>query len=634
MKEEVHTETEIEVLPYREAIDYVQSLESRGDFKYKGIYTIFNAILEATNKFQTHKVLLDYYQLQKDINLPKDKFEEYIKELIGKGSLKANVVIMFPAVDFIVSGGYLTSHLILCRPLQNDGISYKRYFDYYKTKSIDAIQKWIQRKNSKWQGDHRDFILKNLNEHNYYNSHAGAVIQYYLQNPLDKTPLEKALTYRVFVKPIIQDLINEKLISYVKKDNFFTLQFPDEESLRDRMQLLLSRLSMESSLFTFTGDYQIPQLEQFLSQIQNADVKSRNLHQELLILIEELIKLYKIKEEQEKKQKLQKAIEELQKIEFVIPTQNLKSLSQVDFVTFISQPDVLHTEFLINNRVLNFVLHKKNAFPAIVHARKQFYEKNDDTEIRVLMQLEIHRYLQGEQLKIYQSVEDDVLFSHLPWFVKLIRMLFGKEKVKPEEKEKLKEKLKQEEVQRQIQSKQKEAQIKTKEIAKQKIAQKSIEEFEEEKTEELEEERKKVGEVIQRDEKAEELLEKVLDVLDEAWSRKELPNRLTLIERIPEFQKNEDFLIQFLKKYGKGKIFSFRILPHNPESPKINLNDPKYQWPVLISKRYIARNGNRLLKEAMEEVDAQKKALMPDQEKFDVATSIEDFLVRVLSKKV
>ncbi len=33
----------------------------------------------------------------------------------------------------------------------------------------------------------------------------------------------------------------------------------------------------------------------------------------------------------------------------------------------------------------------------------------------------------------------------------------------------------------------------------------------------------------------------------------------------------------------------------------------------------------------MEESDAQRKALMPDQEIFDIAIAIEDFLTRILT---
>jgi len=252
MEQNINTQ-ELDVLPYREGMDYVQSLDSRGDFKYKGIYALFNAVYEATSRFQAHRILPDLYQLQKELSIPKEKFDEYIKELTGRGSLKSLILVSFPAVDFIAGSGSLNTLIILCRPTQQDGTSYKRYYDYYKTRSVDAIKKWIARKGSKWQGSHKEFILRNLDDSNYANSHAGAVISYYLQNELDKTQEQKNITYKTFVKPIIQELINDRVLLYIKgNNNFFTLQFPDEESLIDRMNLLIARLSSDYSAVSYT----------------------------------------------------------------------------------------------------------------------------------------------------------------------------------------------------------------------------------------------------------------------------------------------------------------------------------------------------------------------------------------------
>ncbi len=183
-----------------------------------------------------------------------------------------------------------------------------------------------------------------------------------------------------------------------------------------------------------------------------------------------------------------------------------------------------------------------------------------------------------------------------------------------------------------VQLKQIESEKKTIELAKQKL-QKKEELREKPQVDLFEQDKEKTREFIEKDEKVEMLLDKIINILDETWDKKELPNRLTLLEKLPELQNNEDYLIQFLKKNGKGKIFSFRIIPHDPNSPKINLQDPKDQWPILISKKYIIKNANRLLKEAMDEEDKQRNALMPEQEKFDVATSIQNFLNKILSKK-
>lgn len=624
---------EIEILPMREAMDYAQSLESRGDFKYKGIYAIFNSVLEATLRFQQNRILPDIYQLQRELSLPKEKFEEYLKELTGRGSLKAKAIVDFPCVDFVSGGNRLISLIILCRPTQQEGTSFKRYYDYYRSRSVDAFKKWISKKESKWQGDHREYILNNLSDDQYNNSHAGAVIHYYFQNPLDKTPEEKMSTYKTYTKTIVQELINQKLIFYSKgEENFYTLQFPDEESYVDRLGMIITKLSLVNQAFNFNGEISLKNLEEYRNKIESLNpTKQLSLCWELKVILNELIKFYKLKVEQDKKERLQKIMQELSKYELVVPSTSLKNLNEEEIQSLISQPDVLYTEFFYRDKVIDFLLYKKNVFPALLHARKQFFEKHDDTELKILIQMDIKKYLQGDQLKIYESTEEELVFSKLPFLVRIFRLLFGKTKLKEEEKERIKEEIRREEMERQIQYKRKEASQKTKELAKRKI---ELEKVEEKPQVDLyAEDVKKLQTDVYQDEKAKELLFKIIQVLDEAWNQEELPNRLTLIEKIPEFQNNEDYLIQFLKKYGKGKIFSFRVIPHDPNSPKININDPIYVWPILISKNYIAKNGYKLLKKAMEEVDAQKKALMPEQQKFDISTAIEDFLNRVLAKK-
>ena len=632
MNEEIQ-KLDIEILPMREAMDYAQSLESRGDFKYKGIYSIFSNVLEATIKFQHHRILPNLFQLQRELGIPKEKFEEYILELTGRGSIKQKAIVDFPSVDFISGSNRLISMIVFCRPTQQDGASFKRYYDYYKSRTLDALKKWILKKESKWQGDHRGFVLNNLNDAQYSNSHAGAGIHYYLQNPLDKTPEQKMITYKTFTKNILQELINQKLIFYTKGEgNFFTIQFPDEESYLDRFGMLVSKLGLVDQTFIFAGEINLKNLDEYKNKIETLKPNQYiSLYWELKIILNELIRFYRQKEEQEKKERLQKIIEELSKFESVVPATMLRNLKEEDMQNLISQADVLYTEFFYGGKIVDFFLYKKNIFPALLHARKQFLEKHDDTEFKILLQMDIERFLQGEQLKIYQSTEEEILFSKLPFLLRIFRLLFGKTGLKKEEKEKIKELIRKEEIEKQIRYKKKEASQKTKELAKKKIELETVENKPQVNI--YEEEVKKLKNSIQKDEKAEELLLKVIQVLDEAWDKRELPNRLTLLEQIPDFQNNEDYLIQFLKKYGKGKIYSFRITPHDPNSPKININDPIYVWPILISKNYISKNGFKLLKKAMEEVDAQKNALMPEQKKFDISTAIEDFLNRVLSKK-
>ncbi len=429
---------EYAVMPLREANDYVQSLESRGDFKFKGIYALYNYIFEATQKFQSNRILPDINQIQKDVILPKEKFYEFLNELLGKGSVKSVAVVAFPAVDYIA--GSLVNLTILCRPLQSDGNSFRKYYEFYKSRTIDALSKWFAKKESKWEGNHRDSILQNLHEAGYSNSHAGAVIYYYLQNPLDKNQEEKIITYHNFVKPIIQELINKKFLLYIKQENYSTILFVDEDSLKDRFQMLIQKLSAENSLFSFIKDFSMKDLEDYQKKV--SDIKGfekSSLFNELKIVIHYLEKVLKQKEEQQIKNKVLESLTELARYDWVVNKNVLKNLRDEFLNQFMSNSDVLHTEFVIMGKINQFFLHKRNIYPAVVHAKRLFEDKHDDTEAKILMQMKIDRFLEGEQLKVYKNMEEEVLFQQLPWFIRLFRLLLGRTRVKDKEKELIKE---------------------------------------------------------------------------------------------------------------------------------------------------------------------------------------------------
>jgi len=130
----------------------------------------------------------------------------------------------------------------------------------------------------------------------------------------------------------------------------------------------------------------------------------------------------------------------------------------------------------------------------------------------------------------------------------------------------------------------------------------------------------KSKEKMELEEQARQNLDRISKILDEAWDRKELPNRTHVLEQLKDF--DEDSLVMFLKKHGRKEIYSFRV----------RNDDPKYVWPILISKKYIQRHGRRLYKEAIEAADKQRNASMPNQEKFDVATAQEDFFGRIFAR--
>lgn len=117
------------------------------------------------------------------------------------------------------------------------------------------------------------------------------------------------------------------------------------------------------------------------------------------------------------------------------------------------------------------------------------------------------------------------------------------------------------------------------------------------------------------------LLERTLDILDNYWSNHQYPDRNILLYEM-DGEIDEDGLVNFLKKFGKNNIFSFMV--RNQED--------KYMFPILITKRYLKKNGKDLLEKASAVIDEQKNASMPDQDLFDFCISLEAFLRKTMPK--
>jgi len=112
----------------------------------------------------------------------------------------------------------------------------------------------------------------------------------------------------------------------------------------------------------------------------------------------------------------------------------------------------------------------------------------------------------------------------------------------------------------------------------------------------------------------------MIKIIEKSWESNQMPNRITLQEHFPEF--TEDEVLSFVRKKSKGCIKSFTVL--HP--------DPKYKWPILITKNWIVKHGYSILQKARKMTDDQRNALYPDQEKFEYYYAIENFLTRHLTK--
>jgi len=629
-------DTEFEVLDIAQATELCQAMEARGDFKFKGIFALFESILDWSNRMGSNGILPSMDQLQRDVNLPSDKIREYLNELIGRGSTKARMVFPIPAVDYLAGpSANLLRMVVYCRPGKADGNSARRFVQTYIDKNANAVARWIDSRPATRGGEFEEQLKKRIQEGRLPDTQAAAEIARFFYSDLDTTADRKKITYTLFAKPTIKKLIGSRhLILLPEQESgkvpYRAILYNRKNELEERFSLL-ARHGELPGISSSIAEGDTPGVLKALSAIDQSTYASlpagqKQVYHEMTLLIPLIDKMRVEEKEKKKKAELQTVLSDIQKQGRIIDIDRVRNITDEVKSSVLGTSSILNTEYPSNGRIYSYVLYKDAIPAAIKTARDLFDRQGDDAEIEILSAMGIERYLDQDSLRAFRDLEQRVLFNRLPWFIRLWRYLFGNSRLKPQEVEKAKlettrrqseEKLKIRTVEaRQLQRKLAGERVKEKEAEKPKTPESRAVETKGQAELEFETEEKSLIEK----EKAEEILKLIINELDAAWDAKLLPTREYLLQKLPDFE--EDFLVMFLKKYARKEIFSFRIRNEKPE----------YVWPVLISRRYIKKNGKALFAKAVAEADEQRKANMPNQEKFDIATSIEDFFNRIMAK--
>ncbi len=626
-------DSEFEVMELTQGTELCQAMEARGDFKFKGIFAMFETIREWSSRMTSNSILPSLEQLQRETSLPADRISEYLKELTGRGSSKMRLVYPIPAVDFLAGpNSSLLRMIVYCRPAKTDGTSAKRYVQAYGEKNFQSLTRWIDSRTVN-RSEYEDSIRKRIMEGRLGESQAAAEIARFFYSELDTTPDLKKRTYTIFARPVIKKLIASKhLILLPEKENarasYRAILYNRKNDLEERFALL-ARLGPLSS--AVSGSEPIPaEIKEAIAKMDEARYKElsagdKQVVQELNLLIPILLRMNVEEKEKKKKLELQNVLSELARQQHVTEIDRIKNLTEDIRLSLIGTGAVLNTEYAVSGRVFTYLLHRESVVNAVKAARELFDRAGDDVEVQILSAMGIERFLDQDQLRAFRDLEQRVLYQRLSWFVRIWRFLFGNSRLKPAEIEKAKN---------EIQKKNAEEKLKVRTVEAKKAQKKLVSERLKESdipapatpartievAENTEMDFEKDEKTLQERLKAEEMLKKVIVELDNAWDAKMLPNREFLLARFSDF--TEEFLVLFLKKYARKEIFSFRIMNDKPE----------YVWPILITRRYIKKNGKAMLSRAMADADEQRKANMPNQEKFDISTSTEDFLNRVLPK--
>lgn len=630
----------LEVVDARSAQEFVAAMESRGDFKYKGIKKIYDQIADATANYVSRGILPGLDQLIRDAEMPEERVHQYVSVMLGRGeSSQSRLIFYLPALSFISgSNTRVDAAPVFCRPTQAEGTSARKYLSIYNDKNYKALEKWISGRPSMLGSKLKDYLMKALQAGRLRDTQARNELVKYFYTDLDDNPERRKLSYTLFARPVLQKLVDERKLLLYKGQapngrDISGVFYPNMDELNDRIHILGEYFFQ--NITKDGGEYDADRLSQVLSGFDGTKYESigesdRQVVDELLLCSGAVVRHKKESVEREKKKSVEEAMEMLAKMPRVAEAAVFKGVDDETLGALRGVNGVLHTEFPYRGAVTDFFLHKTCVEDAVRSARESFDNQGDDTQVRILAAMGLQKYLSSDQYKAFLDLEQRVLFQQIPLVQRIWRMLFGRTKLDQKEVVKIKNKIQADQdkekvrlrelearkAQKKLAAERLQAESEAREVARQKVDGDSGGGFGAPEPEDPAEVNKK----LEAEQDAKDRLKKICDILDEAWSANKHPNRTDLVERLGDM--SEDDLIMFLKKYGRKEVLSFRVRSEKPE----------YVWPILVSRRYLRRNGKKLHGQVKDAADKQRQANMPDQEKFNIATSIEDFLGRVLPK--
>ncbi|MBI3394743.1 MAG: hypothetical protein HY042_02800, partial [Spirochaetia bacterium] len=577
-------ESALEVLELTQASELCQAMEARGDFKFKGIFAVFNTILEWTQRFSSNGILPTEEQLARDAGVPADRLHDYLVELVGRGQSRAKLIAYLPDLDYIAGPNPgLHKMTVFCRPSKTEATSTARYVQALVDKGHKVIAKWIETRKTYSGEEMTDTLVARIEEGKLQDTQAGAEVARLFYTDFDNTPEMRKIAYTLHAKPVIQRLLASKHLLLLQQEADRAIYYNSREELELRFAVLsryfLNRMAGKPG----SGDVDTATIRKLVAgfSMDSASAGQKQLLRELKVLPPIIDKLSNDEKESRKKADLDKVIQEVAKSPHVMELERIRGMGDEIRTAILSSGSLLRTEYAVNGRLSMFVLHRDAIIPAVKSARELFDTKSDPLEVRILSSMGVERYLPHDHLKAFQDLEQRTLFPRLPFFVRLWRYLFGSSKLKPDEVAKLKQSIERESTEDRLRIQRAEA-----EKAKKKLASERMKEKEEpvkrpEPSHEFEPPEKAEGleERTIDDLQAEETVRSMISELDKAWDEKMLPNRVFLASKFPQF--DEDSLIMFLKKHGRKEILSFRIHHDKPE----------YVWPILITRRYIRAKG-------------------------------------------
>ncbi|UPY80526.1 hypothetical protein FH581_020780 [Leptospira weilii] len=645
--------SELKVADYNTALQLTQSLEARNDFQYKKIHKLLLVIGDWTDKFMANKVLPNVDQLARELSLDKDKTLQFLKELCTR--YKPPIIKKICMVDFNPaedsSDGRIESCLkmnpVFARPQPTDASTSHRYVDGANQITFNAIQRWV--KENRALPSKKEFIKQihsAISENKLSNTYASTEIGKLFNDPFDTNPELKQITVNIHLKPVLKKLVEQKVLFFFRNEQAFN---PGNRSVfyYNVREEILARIEAYK---VFLMDHLIPELQSIgainvLSEEEKENTRGlvnfimpymspaygdqKTAMEELLVLIRFEEEDKEKKEKEEKKAKLSEIVDYIKSANRLVDLNFLRFRGQQieeDIRVLVTNHDqILHTEFADKNTLYNYVLHKLSISGAIEAARKTFASTGNDNEIMILDRMKVKDFIEDRDLiSSFDKLELSSLFKYLPFFTRLWRNIFGNITVHKSEVEQIRAHNTIELNKRIMEARNKKIQEDMSKLAEKRVKEKELAEKNARKQQTADMKQEKTSPAVvhkEVDPLGAKLLERTLDILDDYWSNHQYPDRNILLYEM-DGEIDEDGLVNFLKKYGKNNIFSFMV--RNQED--------KYTFPILITKRYLKKNGKNLLEKASAVIDEQKNASMPDQDLFDFCISLEAFLRKTMPK--
>lgn len=634
------------ILDYEAALEVVQNMESK-DNRNKGIVRLFSSVASWADKYVTTRVLPNIEMLANEVSMDKTKLESFLVDLAFRSLVpiikKVTVLdydpISSPKSEFLHE--ILKRNTVFLRPPAMDGDSCIRIINFCNEGSLSNIERALGGNRTRHTGNKfKEFIFTKTASNTLSETYANWDISQLYNCKYDTTKAMKEETFLFHLKPLLKMLTDDKVLLFFRNEKATKLAnksiflYNDPEEVIERKNIYIEYL-LEKIIPNFIrlGVMSQPKEEELSNPKHLAETAlklmdsnfgdEKYLVQEIIILenhLESYRKEMFQKELGEKVQEILKYLENAGKISRVGNLRlNEEPLSSDVISALMSSPSVFHVEHEDNGTFHNYVLHKTSVKEAIYLAKRLYEETGNDLEVRILSRMHILDNLDEIHKKSFMEVETFSLFKYLNIFVKIWRMIFGKNRISEVEAELLRSKLDQEQRRKIEVLRTKEIEEETKRRVQEKM--KRSESQDSSKSSKPKSPKSEIDAAKQEELKV--VLKKVSSILDSAWESGIYPDREYLSSSYGE-ELTEDELVEMMKKNFSKDIFSFQI--------KSAAQPPKFKWPILISRTYLKKKGKELLQKTKKEYDKEKSAAVPNQEKFDIYSSLEEFLERILKK--